>query len=274
MATAIDVQREILSAALRMSCTNLDADGVFNSTKELYQLFPDLLPNRIRKDEETENFYKLLDLDREAPQSAAFKSYFRATKNFLRQANVQERSQEYYALLNAGAILCNRRLRLSHDLVVAREWLIENNVIAEDTALEQSARISFAPASPNSEEMPVMIAILKQARVIDSSEVQALINQMTMALNDSLEDLILSAGYVTVREMESLQLAAAKIKNKKRILTDEWSDCPFDDGSPPGPHPPNFDPDDSSRVPRRPLPESGSGEIELPLPEPLENNEL
>ena len=56
-------------------------------------------------------------------------------------------------------------------------------------------------------KLPQLVNLMEQAQIIGSAEVLALTNQSKLAPEIPIEDLILSAGYVTEAELKSLQLA-------------------------------------------------------------------
>jgi hypothetical protein len=62
------------------------------------------------------------------------------------------------------------------------------------------------PAQAAPQRLPAVIELLRSARLIEDSEVQALTNQMRSFPGVSVVELILSAGYVTESEMKSVQL--------------------------------------------------------------------
>ncbi len=62
--------------------------------------------------------------------------YFRSAKAFLREYEPKENREDYFKVLNSGFILRKPRLRLSHDLVVGRQWLMDQQIIPEDGTLE------------------------------------------------------------------------------------------------------------------------------------------
>ncbi|MBS1955431.1 MAG: hypothetical protein JST89_14700 [Cyanobacteria bacterium SZAS-4] len=261
--SAIDIQREILTNALRLSCEDKDAAGVLKSAQQLHQLFPDLLPDQSLK-YECIDCYKVLNVINDAPKSVVIANYFRAVKKFLRAKKVKEHRREYFSLLDAGTILCNKRLRLSHDLVVARDWLVEH---AE----------CFSVTPINVGPLPDLVAVLKLTAVINDLEVQALLNQMQMAPAECVEDLLLSAGYLTAKQLEWLK-AKLSSYNMQRCSASQWTeqpDWPFGGGpiQGPGQSPNDLGPFDPSRVPRNPLPTSGAGSIELPLPKSHDDND-
>ena len=87
---AIDIQQEILTNALRLSCDDNDSEGVLKSAQELHQLFPDLLPEQNPLEGKSIDFYEILDLYSSAPKSVVAANYFRAVKKFLRAGNVKK----------------------------------------------------------------------------------------------------------------------------------------------------------------------------------------
>jgi hypothetical protein len=225
-ANRIELESQILCSALRLSWADGEGEGVFRSCKELYQLFPDLLPAPRPDNGPPENLYDLLGVRCDVPQAIVIAGYFRSAKQFLRQYDAREHREEYYKVLNAGFILRKPRLRLSHDLVVGRQWLIEEELIPEDGTLERTAeaeqRVEREPepsqlvrTQPISEALPLMIELLKYAQIIGPAEVQALSNQMSIAPEITVAELILSAGYVTEQEMKSLQLAETLLSQEK-----------------------------------------------------------
>lgn len=223
-ANRIELESQILCSALRLSWADADSTGVVKSICELNQLFPDLLPPpKQESGEHPKNYYDLLELRCDVPQSLVVAGYLRAAKRFLRVQNVKDKRQEYYDILTAGFVLRKPRLRLSHDLVIAREWLMESQVIPEDGTLEAVEEIRAPEPSQmvrtqpiaDSFVLPTLIELLKYAQIIGPAEVQALSNQMTIAPEVPLSDLVLSAGYVTESELRSLQLAEMLLSQKK-----------------------------------------------------------
>lgn len=222
-ANRIELESQILCAALRLSWADEDQTGVFKSARELYQLFPDLLPPpKAAAGEHPQNYYELLNLRCDVPQSIVVAGYLRAAKKFLREGNLKEKRQDYYRILNAGFILRKPRLRLSHDLIVGRDYLIDKKVIPEDGVLEplvpseEPEPVQLVRTQPiTTGQLPMVIELLKYSRIIGPAEVQALTNQMSIAPEVPVTELILSAGYVTESEMKSLQLAEYLLSQEK-----------------------------------------------------------
>lgn len=243
-ANRIELESQILCAALRQSWADTDVTGMVKACQELYQLFPDLLPPP--KSEQVDvpsNYYDLLEIACDVNPSMVLAAYFKAIKRFLREnPTPKDQKDDYYKLLNAGFILRKPRLRLSHDLIVARGALVEGHVIPEDGTLEmieapeeqvqaEVAKVEerqMVTTQPLLESVPMLIDLLKQAQFIGPAEVQALKNQMNLYPDISLVDLVLQAGYVTDPEMKSLQLAEYLLTSNK-ITMGQFAVAMFDE---------------------------------------------
>jgi len=216
-ANRIELESQILCASLRQSWAITDVEGMITAARQLYQLFPDLLPPLKSDDgQRPVNLYDFLDIATDSPQTAVLAAYLRAIKKFLREYSARDNSDEYFKYLNAGYVLRKPRLRLSHDLVVVRHLLIETGAIPADGTIDFVQQVpQKAAAEPpkvdttqeNAPLLPALVELLKQAQIIGAAEVQALINQMSVAPEIPVQELILSAGYVTDLELKSLQLA-------------------------------------------------------------------
>lgn len=214
-ANRIELESQILCSSLRQSWALNDTEGVITVVRQLYQLFPDLLPPpKQNAPYSPTNLYDLLQLTCDVPQSAVVAGYLRAAKKLLRTGKVKEQREDYYKLLDAGYILRKPRLRLSHDLVVVRGWMIDKKIIPEDGTLEPISAPAREPEVAQmvttqqiEPQLPMLVELLRFAQIIGPAEVQALTNQMQMAPEIPVAELILSAGYVTDLEMKSIQLA-------------------------------------------------------------------
>ncbi len=241
-ANRIELESQILCAALRQSWADTDAIGMVKACQELYQLFPDLLPPpKTEQVEQSTNYYELLDIVCDVNPSMVLAAYFKAIKRFLRAtANPKDHKEQYFKLLNAGFILRKPRLRLSHDLIVARGWLVQNTVIPDDGTLEMieapteipveppTVGVQMVTTQPLQETLPMLIDLLKQAQFIGPAEVQALKNQMSLYPDIPLVDLVLQAGYVSDLEMKSLQLAEYLLSSGK-ITMGQFAVAMFDE---------------------------------------------
>jgi len=218
-ANRIELESQILCAALRLSWAENDSVGMVRSCQELYQLFPDLLPPpKAEGDLSPDDYYEMLQISCDVNPSMVLAAYFKAVKRFLRACPDPKQDKEaFYKVLNAGFILRKPRLRLSHDLIVARSVLVTSHVIPDDGTLEMieapvEMRVEPQPAQmmttqPMTETLPKLVELMKEAQFIGPPEVQALKNQMTMYPDIPIKDLVLRAGYVTDSEMQSLLLA-------------------------------------------------------------------
>ncbi len=215
-ANRIELESQILCSALRTSWAENDFTGQVKSCSELYQLFPDLVPDlRPNQTEMPRDLYTLLDIDRDVTPSVVVAAYFRVAKKFLRESAPKEQRLEYYRILDAGFILRKPRLRLSHDLIVGRAQLVDKKHIPDDGTFELMELIEERPSQPMMvttqpivhQPLPMLIELLKAAQIIGSAEVQALTNQMRSFPEVPVSDLVLSAGYVNENEMKSLHLA-------------------------------------------------------------------
>lgn len=127
----VELESQVLCAALRQSCHLKDRVGSFTSVRELSHLFPDLLPPPEKHDEASgtnkANYYSVLGVRPQTSANAVIAAYLRTVRAFLRTQRVADARAEYNRILNAGFILRKPRLRLSHDLVVTRRWLHEES---------------------------------------------------------------------------------------------------------------------------------------------------
>jgi hypothetical protein len=213
-ANRIELESQILCASLRQSWAMVDVEGMITAARQLYQLFPDLLPPlKSNNGHQPVNLYDFLGISTDSPQTAVVAAYLRSVKKFLRDNSAKDNRDAYFMYLNAGYVLRKPRLRLSHDLVVVRHFLLEKKAIPDDGTIdfvevplkaEPPQLVTTQQVTPL---LPTLVELLKQAQIIGAAEVQALVNQMTLAPEIPVQELILSAGYVTDLELKSLQLA-------------------------------------------------------------------
>jgi hypothetical protein len=212
-ANRIELESQILCASLRQSWAVIDIEGMITAAKQLCQLFPDLMPAARFDTGPPINLYDFLGINCDVSQTVVISAYLRAVKHFLRHFSVQERYEDYLRYLNAGYVLRKPRLRLSHDLVVVRYFLKEQGAIPDDGTIDfilperKPVAAQLVTTQPVTPQLPTTVELLKQAQIIGPIEVQALVNQMTLAPEIPVQELVLSAGYVTDLELKSLQLA-------------------------------------------------------------------
>lgn len=124
----VELECQVLCAALRQSWVRQDKVGAFTSIRELSHLFPDLLPPPEDKDGSNKaNYYEVLGVRPQSGLNAIMVGYLRRVRNFLKERNPKDCKVEFNTILNAGFVLRKPRLRLSHDLVVARRWLYDSS---------------------------------------------------------------------------------------------------------------------------------------------------
>jgi hypothetical protein len=207
----IELESQILCASLRQSWAQQDVHGVIVVAKQLCELFPDLITPMATITHQPINLYDFFGVRCDASQEIVVSCYFQTINGFLLNFNAYEKADEYRMLLDAGYILRKPRLRLSHDLVVVRNWLLENNAIPADGTIDFVEAIREKILQPAVAEEPIqlpqLVYLMEQAQIIGATEVLALTNQTKLAPEIPVEDLILSAGYVTEAELKSLQLA-------------------------------------------------------------------
>lgn len=251
----IELESQVLCAALRQSWADYDAAGLVLACQALSQLFPDLVPPLKPGEVPTtpHNFYELLEIDYDETVPKITAAHLKAMKQFLRECpQPRKRREEYYLLLNAGFVLRKPRLRLSHDMMVARHRLIAGQFIppdgkfqllvegqtppAEPAPTEQvpTAQVPAEPvaavqpaaeAQPAAEtfvqpepETPLLIVLLRLAQLIEPVEEQALKNQSQRFPDIPVADLIMRAGYVPNSDMKVLQIAEYLITSGKLPL--------------------------------------------------------
>jgi hypothetical protein len=159
----VELESQVLCAALRQSCHLMDKIGGFTSVRELSHLFPDLLPSPERDDEASSvnksNYYHVLKIKPQTAANGVLASYLRAVRRFLRTSRVADARVEFIRILNAGFILRRPRLRLSHDMVVARRWLHEESRLSQCTQQEITVDGGFPVYTPtHKDDIPAAAA--------------------------------------------------------------------------------------------------------------------
>lgn len=193
----LELETQILSAALRKSIKAQDHNGTLASAQELFYLYPDLAPPPDAENLPKENYYDLFSVELDADPKSILAAYFKSIKNSLREKKVpRDEPNRFLKLLNAGIVLRKHRLRLSHDLALA--------------GLEmQNESIAIVNASlPEAEDRPKFLRAMLTSCLISSDELQALLNQMQRYPNIPLEDLVAQAGYLTEPEFKSCLLVS------------------------------------------------------------------
>lgn len=124
----VELECQVLCAALRQSWVRHDKVGAFTSIRELSHLFPDLLPPPEDKNGTNKsNYYDVLSVRPQSGLNSIMVGYLRRVRNFLKEKNPKDNRVEFNTILNGGFVLRKPRLRLSHDLVVARRWLYDTS---------------------------------------------------------------------------------------------------------------------------------------------------
>ncbi|MBX9572808.1 MAG: hypothetical protein K2X77_28180 [Candidatus Obscuribacterales bacterium] len=160
----VELECQVLCAALRQSWVRRDKVGAFTSIRELSHLFPDLLPPpEERVSTNKANYYEVLGVRPQSGLNSIVVGYLRTVRKFLKQYNPKDHRQFYNTMLNAGFVLRKPRLRLSHDLVVARRWLYDSQAQDEEILTEEQVEAAAAqvqaPPSPAQPETPAQPAL-------------------------------------------------------------------------------------------------------------------
>lgn len=214
---------------MRQSWAAQDARAAALSLRELSELFPDLLAKSMASGDDAPvpvNCYQALDISAQNAHQAVIAAYMRKVRKFLQKLRLSGESltkcqEEYWRILNAGFILRKPRLRVSHDLMAARRWLLDVNAITADGRIVQTRAeevekpTKLEPALAQPEPVILIVEMLKQARFIGEAEEQALKAQMARAPEIPIERLILDSGYVSRQEMNSLKLAETLLLQEK-----------------------------------------------------------
>lgn len=136
----VELECQVLCAALRQSWVRRDKVGAFTSIRELSHLFPDLLPPpEERVSTNKANYYEVLGVRPQSGLNSIVVGYLRTVRKFLKQYNAKDHRPFYNTMLNAGFVLRKPRLRLSHDLVVARRWLYDSQSEDDEEMLPEDS---------------------------------------------------------------------------------------------------------------------------------------
>jgi len=154
----IELESQILCASLRQSWAQNDVHGVIVVAKQLCQLFPDLIPPLASSTVKLAiNLYDFFGMNCDASQEVVVSTYFQTITKFLHNNNTHEKLDEYRTLLDAGYILRKPRLRLSHDLVIVRNWLLHHNAIPADGTINFLYAAAVEAPKPIVEAVPVKL---------------------------------------------------------------------------------------------------------------------
>lgn len=188
-ANRIELESQVLSAVLRQNRSETDSPGVALACRELSYLFPDLLPSpECHGTASPPNYYELLQIDCDVNPSMVAAAKFKAIKQFLREnPDLQSKRETYYHLLDAGFILRKPRLRMSHDMVLARE--VVDGISLETTDTDDASK-------ETSDSCPLLIQLLNHVGAIGSTEAQALLNQRFRYPEIPLVELVLQGESV------------------------------------------------------------------------------
>lgn len=212
----VELECQVLCAALRQSRSRSDRDGTANAVRELTHLFPDLMPAR-SESRQSINYYEALAVRPQAGNSNIATGYLRRIKQLLKEGNPRDNMAACQAILDAGLVLRKPRLRLSHDLVNATRWLAEKEE-SLPAAAESVAPQLIPPAVPIPTGLSDVIGLMEVAQLITKVEIQALSAQIQLAPNIPIEQLVLNAGYATNAELASLHLALDLLEKGKISL--------------------------------------------------------
>lgn len=147
----VELECQVLCAALRQSWVRRDKVGAFTSIRELSHLFPDLLPPpEERVSTNKANYYEVLGVRPQSGLNSIVVGYLKTVRKFLKEYNPKDHRQFYNTMLNAGFVLRKPRLRLSHDLVVARRWLYDSQQDDEEMLPDDSEESVAAAAQGQS----------------------------------------------------------------------------------------------------------------------------
>ncbi|MBX9686598.1 MAG: hypothetical protein K2X27_07840 [Candidatus Obscuribacterales bacterium] len=177
----VELECQVLCAALRQSWVREDKVGAFTSIRELSHLFPDLLPPpEERNGSNKANYYDSISIKPQAGLNGIVVGYLRAVRKFLKDYNPRDYKDYYNTILNAGFVLRKPRLRLSHDLVVARRWLYESQ-LEEDYPEEEAAaaelyaetEFELGTAAETAEETPAAAQMQYEVDLGTETELEA-----------------------------------------------------------------------------------------------------
>lgn len=213
-AKRLEVECQILCAALRQSWSSQDLRGVLTAAGQLAEFFPDLLRAGSLKESDLPDLYEFLGVDKKVGPNK-MKALFRLKRKkhlMTKKLHGRENRLAYYELLDCGLVLKHPRLRLSHDLNILRQTLVKHNPIPDDGSFNAPGQAMPHHAAPQSAQdllnmpgLPPLVRLMVDKRFLGPSEVQALHFQLTNFKKLTLEEAILQAGYVDGVTLQALK---------------------------------------------------------------------
>lgn len=245
----IELESQVLCAALRQSLASGDMPGALASQKQLCDLFPDLLPQVAKEiDRPVVNYYQVLNVTPISTSSSVASGYLRAIKKLLRQGVNETLREQYYRLLDAGFVLRKSRLRLSHDMVLSCTLALpkpQSFELPEKADVHAESVVAAAPAAdatpepksgpkpepkpePKPAKAPSLLELMSMVQFISAVDSQA-VEAKTKASSDlTVEKLVLSSGYVSADELNSLKLAQ-DLLGRGKISIAQFQVCMYDE---------------------------------------------
>ena len=194
-ANKIELESQILSAALRQSMMGDDIKGIKNASHELCEIFPDLLPALKLDDLSTQNdYYSLLDLQYSDSSTLTVAQFLKVVRYYLKNLDINSNVENYISVLNAGFVLRKPRLRLSHDLVCARAFIsgFKTTKTKEEPKLEPQPILQQPTVEQPKESLPQEESVNKQEQIQSNQailESEAQINQELEAIKETQQEI-------------------------------------------------------------------------------------
>ena len=181
----VELECQVLCAALRQSWVRRDKVGAFTSIRELSHLFPDLLPPpEERVSTNKANYYEVLGVRPQSGLNSIVVGYLRTVRKFLKEYNPKDHRQFYNTMLNAGFVLRKPRLRLSHDLVVARRWLYDSQAQDDEEVILDADGMPITPAGEVEQGQAVAQEAAQAQQASQAQEVSAAQNNSQPAAHE------------------------------------------------------------------------------------------
>lgn len=229
-ADRLELECQILCSALRHSWSVQDLNGVINAAQQLSEFFPDLLITE-KADEsfhESEsqtnhtlpNLYSFLNIDYRTSENKLKVIYRLILRKHLRTKRLSGKDFRlaFFELLDTGLVMKNQRLRLSHDLNVLRQTLVQHHLLYNDGSFTPIAQVGATAPVPKQEELepikhPPIIRLMLTEGMITEAEARAIYNQMKNFNKIKVHELLLSAGYLNMEQLISLQKRTLSLRN-------------------------------------------------------------